>query len=34
MNRCSGLCLAVDEGSTADGASIEPEPRLGDLRFP
>jgi alpha-L-fucosidase len=26
INRYSGLCLAVDEGSTADGAPIEQQP--------
>ncbi|MFI8835117.1 RICIN domain-containing protein [Streptomyces afghaniensis] len=26
INRYSGLCLAVDEGSTADGATIEQQP--------
>jgi len=26
INRYSGLCLAVDEGSTADGANIEQQP--------
>ncbi|WP_264937175.1 RICIN domain-containing protein [Streptomyces sp. A012304] len=26
MNRYSGLCLGVDEGSTADGARAEQQP--------
>ncbi len=26
VNRYSGLCLAVDEGSTADGAAVEQQP--------